>query len=129
MADVGTGTTLGWGTTTGLNAMEVTSIEHSGTARESRDVSHLSTAGGRTFISGDLYDPGELSVEGFLGPTLGDTFPIGSAKETFTVTFPDGTTFAASGFLMEYGWNVPLDEEMTFSMTIKLSDEITWTDA
>jgi hypothetical protein len=52
-----------------------------------------------------------------------------------TVTFPipsggvAGSTFVASGFLTEFEWGVPMEEEMTFSMTVKLTGAITWTDS
>ncbi len=135
MADVGSGATFVFGTTP--VALDITSIETSGASRESIDVTTLATAGGRTFIPGDLYDPGEISLEGHLDPNLGDALitKIGAIKETVTITFPipaggaAGATFACSGFLTEFDSSVGIEEEMTFSATIKLSDEITWTDS
>ena len=135
MADTGTGATFEFGTTP--IALVFTSIEVSGLARESLDVSNLANTGGRTFISGDLYDPGEITLEGHLDPDLGDSIitKIGAAKENMTITFPipaggsTGATFQASGFLMEFEFGVPIEEEMTFTMTIKLSDDVTWTDS
>jgi hypothetical protein len=133
--DIGTGATFAFGTTP--IALTFTSIEASGISRESIDVSHLATTGGRTFLPGDLYDAGELKLEGLLDPNLGDALvtKIGAVKETCTLTFPlfpgdsGAATFAASGFLMDLEFGVPLEEEMTFAMTLKLSDEITFTDA
>jgi len=133
--DVGTGATFVFGTV--AVALEITSIETSGVSREAIDVTTLATTGGRTFIPGDLYDPGEIALEGFLDPNLGDALitKIGAVKETCTITFPipaggaSGATFVASGFLTEFDTSTPLEEEMTFSATIKLSDDITWTDS
>jgi predicted secreted protein len=135
MADVGTGATFVFGTV--AVPLTITSIEPSGLSRESIDVSDLATTGGRTFIPGDLYDPGEIAIEGLLDPDLGDALitKIAAVKETCTITFPipaggiGGATFAASGFVTELEFGVPMEEEMTFSMTVKLSDEITWTDS
>jgi hypothetical protein len=135
MADVGTGATFAFGTTP--IALDITSIETSGIARESVDVTTLANTGARTFIPADLYDPGEISIEGLLDPNLGDAIitKIGAVKENMTITFPipsggaAGSTFVASGFLTEFGTSVGIDEEMTFTATIKLSDTITWTDS
>lgn len=126
--DIGTGATFTFGTA--AIALTFTSIEGSGISREAIDVSHLGTTGGRTFIPGDLYDPGELTFEGLLDASLGDSLitKVGAVKETCTIDFPGGESFAASGFLTELEFGIPLEEEMTFSMTLKLSDEITWAD-
>ena len=135
MADVGTGATFAFGTTP--IALDFTSIDASGISRESIDVTHLGTTGAKAFIPSDLYDPGEISFEGLMDPNLGDALvtKIGAAAENMTVTFPipsggaAGSTFVASGFLTEFEWGVPMEEEMTFSMTVKLTGAITWTDS
>jgi hypothetical protein len=133
MADIGTGATFEF-VTTGLT-LDLTSIEVSGVAREAVDITHLGTTVAKAFIPGDLYDPGEISFEGLLDPQDGDTFPITGASETMRVTFPtpSGLTtpakFECTGFVTEYEFGVPMEEEMTFSMTIKLTGAITWTDA
>lgn len=125
--DIGTGATITFGST--AIALIVESIEHSGISRESIDVSHLATTGGRTMIPGDLYNPGEIVIEGLLEQLLIDEMvtKIGAVAETITVTLPDTGTIAASGFVKEMEYGIPLDDKMTFSMTIQLSDEITAT--
>jgi len=135
MADVGTGATFVFGTT--AVALDITSIETSGASRESLDVTTLATSGARVFIPGDLYDPGEISLEGLLDPNLGDALvtKIGAVTETGTITFPipsggvAGATFAATCFLTEFETSVGIDEEMTFSATLKLTGAISWTDS
>ncbi len=135
MADVGTGATFVFGTV--AIALDITSIETSSFERESIDVTTLANTGGRTFIAGDLYDPGEVSLEGLLDPDLGDAIvtKMTAAKETVTITLPipaggaAGATWAASGFLMSFEYSVGVDEEMTFAATVKLSDDITSTDS
>ena len=135
MADIGTGSSFVFGTT--AIALAFTSIEASGVTRESIDVSDLSTTGAKAFIAAKLYDAGELTFEGLMDPNLGDALVIkvGAVAETMTVTFPipsggaAGATFAASGFLTSFEWGVPMEEEMTFSMTLKPTGAITFTDS
>lgn len=125
--DVGTGTTVTFGST--AIALIVRNIDWSGVMREAIDVSHLGTTGGRTFIPGDLYNPGELTIEGILEQTIIDEMvtKIGAAAETVTVTLPDTGTWAASGFVKEMEFSSPIEEEMTYTMTVQLTDEITAT--
>lgn len=134
MADVGTGATFTFATT-GL-VLDLTSIEWGGISREPIDVTHLGSTPAKEFISGDLYDPGEITIEGLLDPNDGDTVPIAGAAEVMRVTFPLPPTgfsvaafWEASGFITEYEVGVPMEEEMTFSATIKLTGTITFTDA
>ena len=135
MADIGTGSSFAFGTTP--IALDYTSIEASGVTRESIDVSNLGTTTNMEFIPAKLSDAGEITFEGLLDPNLGDALvlKVNAAVETMTVTFPtpsggsSGSTFAASGFLTSFEWGVPMEEEMTFSMTVKLSGAITWTDS
>ena len=135
MADVGSGATFVFGTTP--VALDITGLDISGSSRESIDITTLATTGGRTYIPGDLYDAGELSIEGLLDPNLGDALvtKIGAVTETGTITFPipsggaAGATFAASCFLTEFESSVGIDEEMTFSLTLKLTGAITWSDS
>jgi len=135
MADVGTGSTFVFGTTP--VALDITSIETSGASREAVDITTLATTGARAFMPGDLYDAGEISIEGLLDPNLGDALvtKIGAVTETGTITFPipsggvSGATFAATCFLTEFETSVGIEEEMTFSLTLKLSGAITWSDS
>ncbi len=89
--DIGTGATIVFGTS-GFTA-EVMSISIDGIDRESIETTHLGTTvpaanqyGGRTYIPGDLADPGTTTIEINFNP---DTLPpIGLAAETITITFP-----------------------------------------
>lgn len=129
-SNTGTGSTITF--SSGFFA-EITSISHSGMSRESIGTSHMGTTGGRTFIPGDLYDPGELSVELNFDPTDDVTAPLTNAAETVTVTIPNSptattvTTWAASGFMTGFEYTDPLEDLMTASATIKFSGDITIT--
>lgn len=128
---VGTGATLTFGTSTWTG--DLTSISWGGISRPSLDTTHLGTTDARTFIPGDLFDPGELTVE-FLFDTDSEP-PYTASPETITLTFPDsdaasgaGATAAASGFITSFEVNNPLEEVITATMTIKFTGDITWSD-
>jgi len=126
--NVGTGSTITF--SSGFFG-EILSIGWSGINREAVETSHMGTTGGRTFIPGDLYDPGELSVELNFEATDDVTTPITSAAETVTVTIPNSptattvSTWAASGFMTSFEVTDPMEDKMTASATIKFTGDIT----
>ena len=124
--DNGTGGSITFGTS-GFTA-NITNISWDGIERVSIPTSHLGTTTAHTFIPGDLYDPGEVSLDIQFDP---DTFPpINSAAETITVTFPlssGGSTAAdweATGFCTGASNVVPLEALMTGTITVKMSGTI-----
>ena len=128
--DLGTGTTITFGTS-GFTA-NVVSVDWDGIERASVQTSHLGTTTAHTFIPGDLYNPGEISLEIQFDPD--DFPPIDQAAETITVTFPlssGGSTaanWAGTGFATGFTAGVPLEELMTGTLTVKMSGAITPTD-
>jgi len=116
---IGTGASIGNGSWSAV----VTAISWDGIERTSIGTSHLGTATAMTYIPGDLYDAGEISIEGFHDAAAAP--PIGAAEATWTLTFSDAKTLAASGFMTSYSINNPLEDNVTFSATIKLTGVIT----
>lgn len=142
-ADQTTGLTVVGGTS--AFACVLTSFDHSGITRDPIETTDLSSGtitstkfGNRTFIPSDLVDPGEISISGYQstlmsaakGPEIMHT-----AAETFTVTLPKTTgdstaaTVAFSGFWTSYQYTGELNGAMTFTATIKVSGNVTVTDA
>lgn len=127
--DNGTGASITFGTSS--FSATVTAINGEAIERVAIETSHLGTTTARTFIPGDLFDPGEVSLELLFDPD--NKPPLNGAAETITVTFPvaagetNGATWAASGFVTGFSYGVPLEELMTGTMTIKLSGDITVT--
>jgi len=120
-ADSGFGTTITF--STGYFA-EIISVDGPDLSRESIDTTHMGTTSGlMTFIPSDLIDNGTLSVEMAYIP--GTAPPISSAAETVTVTYPDSSTAAFSGFLTSFSPSIPIDDRMTASAEIKVSGAIT----
>lgn len=128
---VGTGATL---TFTG-QTFNLTSISMTGMSRDSIETSHLATTGGKTFIPGDLYDPGsiecefimddapnasEADIEGFLGLTAA----------AFTVTMDSGQgNWQGTAFCTDVNFTMPLEDLATGSLTLKITGDITTADA
>jgi hypothetical protein len=113
----------------------VTSVRWGGISRAPIPTSKSSTTGAMSFIPSNLYDPGELTVEGYNDNTKSFVTPITGAAETVTVTKlasgqNTGGTCAASGFLTSWEWGGPSDESpqaATYTATIKFTDDITFT--
>ena len=101
----------------------ITSISGIGGSRESLDVTHLGSTGGRDFIPNDTVDFGELSIEGHWNGTLA---PIASAAETVTITISSsgGTkSWAGTAFATSWETSAPLDDLVSYSLTLKSSGD------
>ncbi len=47
---------------------------------------------------------------------------VGEANESWTITFPDGSTFVCDGFIQSLGGTkIPMDDKIVQSITIELS--------
>lgn len=128
--DVGTGTTLGLSNSSWTADIE--SINWSGIGRESVGTSHLGTSGGRTFIPGDLYDPGDVEFVFHYDPD--DRPPFDGVAETWTITYPipsggsSGAIHAATGFVTSFTpGQAEVDGLIVASITVKFSGSISFT--
>lgn len=120
------GTTLSIGGTVG----QVTSlsITHS---RDTIDVTNLATTGGKAFVGATLYEA-ELTAEvqydsGDTGQAviLDDFDGTGtSAEQACVLTFSD-SIFTFDGLVTSFDVTGSLDEVVTASVTVKVTDEIT----
>lgn len=50
-------------------------------------------------------------------------------NETWTVTFPDGSTFVTQGHIKKLGTAIPDDDKITQTMTLRFSGKPTWNSA
>lgn len=129
---IGTGTTLSLAAGTGTNAVtnfsaELKSIAVDGLNRAAVESSHLGTTVARTFLAGDLYDPGNIAASGH---HKADEFPpVDADSGSVTITYPDFTTWLGTGFMTEASNVAPLEDVMTGDWTIKLSGAYTVTTA
>jgi len=132
MPDIGDGATLSFGTTNFQGNFKT--LQHTGVNRAVIDTTYLGTSTAKTFMPGDLYDPGEIS--GTISYDPDTQPPYSNAAETMTLTFPvpagsnNGATMNCSGFITNFDEpELVTDTEMIASITIKLSGSITWADA
>lgn len=127
--DIGTGASIAFGTSSfTANMTSITPV--SGAERASIQTTHLGTTTAHTFVPGDLVNWGECEITFQFDPD--DRPPIDDPAETITITFPlssGGTgaaTLAGSGFMTNYGNEVPLEELMTAEATIKWTGDLTF---
>jgi len=129
MATNGTGTTITFGTSS-FTASHL-SIGHQSISRESLETSHLGTTNYRTFMPGDLTDPGEIPITFQYDPD--EQPPINQAAETVTIEYPStettGAQHAVSAFLTDFEVTAELETVIEASATLKCSGTITFTDA
>lgn len=120
--DVGTGTTVAWGTSTTFTA-KVTGIQLGNESVPVIDVTNMSTTAYREKMKGDLKEPLQVTVEIDYNPSL--TYPLASAAETVTITLPipaggtTGATIAGTAFMSSWDATVPLEEKMTGTYVIQ----------
>lgn len=130
VADVGTGTTIAFGTST--YATQLLSVSYGGLEVPLVDTTYMGTTGYRTKIFGDLKEGGELTCSILYGPNEPITPGV---KETVTLTFPipvggtAGATMVFSGGIRTGGFEVPLEDRMTGTFTVSVMDDVTFADA
>lgn len=123
-------TTLSGATTGAIGTIQ--SINVSGPSRDSIDVSHFgSTDAYREFIPG-MIDAGQISGTIKYDKSVVNTLVSGieSDAEIWTITFPDGSTFACSGFITAAPvGSGDTGSDLTGDFTIKLTGKPTFTAA
>lgn len=126
----------GVGTTFTANSKVIgglTSIGGIEASADTVDVTALDSQGGyREYIAG-FKDAGEVSLEGFL-----DDATEANQSELYTlfqsgtvvacvITFPNGGKWEFDGIVTGFGTSASVDDAITFSSTIKVSGEPTFT--
>lgn len=133
-ADVATGLTVGFGTHTSVDDLQVISVTLGGISRPALATSHLGTTAvgsnemsNATFIPGRIVDGGEMTLEVHWNPDKIIPFEDDDTGETITITTLEGATVVFSGFVTGFEINAPLDEVMTATITVKVSGAATVT--
>lgn len=122
-------TTIAFGTSAFV--AKIKSINGRPLTRADVDVTNLNSVGTtdtanvyREFQPGSI-DPGTCTLEIGFDPDASP--PINAAKETITITWPNGATWACSGYINNYDPQGELDGHLVASITIKFSGEPTFT--
>ena len=121
MAQVGTGITI---TFSGGFLAEILNVADQGMERAAIDATHMGSAE-MDFLPGQLPNWGQLECEIAFDPDQKP--PLGGAAETVTITYPNGTTWARSGFMIGFQSQAPLEERMTATASIKFTGDLTVT--
>ena len=122
---LGTGVTIALAAPSAAFFAKVLSIDWSGISRATVGTSHMATAASaHTFMPGDLYDPGSISVEMIFNSTTNALTPLVAVAGTVVVTFDDAKTWSSSGFMTGFGITARNEELITASATIKLTGAI-----
>jgi len=129
MAKLGCGATLS-GSVTGAFG-EIMSISLPDQKRDDIDITTMdSTEMWREFMPG-LRDAGALNMTVLYEKTNYNKVQTAftADAETWTITLPDGSTFASSGYINANGGEIPLDEKIQQTVTMKLSGKPTFVPA
>ena len=78
----------------------------------------------KVFIQGGIQNPGRLEGSMNFNPLA--VPPLGSAPQTVTVTYPNNSTKAASGFLVSYTPQMTdIEDRMTADFVLQLTGPVT----
>lgn len=127
---IGLGTKLEMGSTDSppeyAMIAELTNFTPPALQREMQDATHSQSPGGwREFIAG-LKDGGEAQFEGnFIPGSATDkrlrAAQIETFKRSYRITWPNGAVWEFAGFVTAYEPEGPIEDKMTFSLTIKVT--------
>lgn len=119
--DVGTGTTISFGTS--LWTCRVTNIGDLGSERKAVDTTYLGSTASES-VPGRILDNGSITLEVQHDPDYSP--PMSGAAETITVTLYSGKTYSFSGFMTSYKMTgITTDELIKANVSIKVSGAIT----
>jgi predicted secreted protein len=114
---------------------QITKMDINGRKRNSIDISNCdSTDAFSEFIAG-MGDEGELTLDVIYdglstkAAHVLDTAYAGATVQTWTASWPDGSSHAGIGFITNLGTAMSYDKEITQSVTIKFTGQITYTPA
>lgn len=127
IADVGTGTTVAFGTSTTFDC-QVTGIRINGEEVAVIDITHMGTTGTRSKMFGDLLENVTVDVDIHFDPS--ETVPT-KTSQTVTFTFPvptgstNGATLAGTGGVVSHSADIPLEDKMTGSYRVQFTGAAT----
>ena len=121
MAQVGTGISIAFA---GGFLAEILNVGDQGMERAAIEASHMGSSQ-HEFLPGKLPNWGSLECEIAFDPTQKP--PLDGAAETVTITYPDGTTWARTGFMSGFQYQAPFEDRMTATASIKFTGDLTVT--
>jgi hypothetical protein len=124
-SQIGTGATAVL--TTNALGMDLTNINWAGITRPAVKSSHIGTTDADTFIFAERTDWGTVNLAGYFNVVgqLPITNMEATTPDTMTVTFADGSTWAASVGSTEFEFDNPDEEMVTFAASFKVTGKPT----
>ena len=125
MPQVGTGITITFAN--GFLA-EINNVNDGDISRPPIDVTHMGSTS-RDYVPGKLVDQGQLEVDINFDPTANP--PVDADPELITVTYPDGSTWARTGFMTNFRSQAQItpEDKMQATCTLKFTGALTVTPA
>jgi hypothetical protein len=128
---IGHSTTL-VGSTSGTIA-KIENLNLGPQARDAVETTALDAATDNNTYIGGMIEPGELTFDQQLSEASAESCNkltdalevVGGQIETWTVTFPDGMTYAVSGFVQSISVPVPVKDKVMHSVVIKCTGAVT----
>lgn len=119
--------TLLQGATTGALGM-ITKVTIDGVDVGDIDVTTMNAAGGFKVFIAALKDPGTITMEMIYQQNNYGTMlaNVGGTNESWTVTFPDGSTYVQLGHIKHVGAMSPVEDKITNSLSLRMSGPPTW---
>jgi hypothetical protein len=119
--DIATGFTIAFPNSS--FSAEVIGVQPPGTTCEDHNVSHMGTTNEHSFKPSDLNDPGEMTINIHMNPDT--AIPVGTEETAILLTWPSTATWTFAGYIKSYTPDdMPLDEKMTGTLVVKVSDAI-----
>jgi hypothetical protein len=125
MADVGTGTTIAFATSS--FTAEVMNINGNDISRPDINTTHMGTTGYQTYIPGKLVEGGAIEMELNFDPDAQP--PIAGVSESITITFPTpaggitGADVVFTGYVNSWSWADPVEDKMSADVSIKVDGQ------
>lgn len=109
---------------------EIISTNISGMSGDDIDITHMESPDGfREFIPG-LVDGGALDVTlNYTKAQRAALMALWREVETYTVTYPDGSTDVFDGYINDFGQETPHDDKITCTASFKISGKPVFTPA
>lgn len=118
---IGFGTTVTGGTTGAIG--HLTGISLGGIQVGEADISTMESTGRWSEFVAAMKNAGTIDLDLVFAKSVFSTIldAVGGANETWTILFPDGSTFVCSGFISGLSNETPMGDTITATATIKLS--------
>ena len=119
---IGTGATMTFATSAGMDSWELLSVEYSGVSRPSIRGDYMGIAAAKKY-PGDIIDWGQLRLSFNL--TGNERPPIADAVQLLTITLPAADVWTMNGFMTDFEFSVPMEDVMTCECTFEIDGTLT----